>query len=123
METIENNKHYEGRIGIGNNSYVQFKRIKECGEEIGSTITMHHIDNETSVTSLVGTLQRGFWTFQNNPKSAEVWSILKDHSTSVHRIMKNLRMPIVTRKPFAMEWSCFKRRVKLQIIKIKRKTK
>jgi len=121
MEHItKQSKHHNGQLSIGNNKWLMVNRIDSFQGD-GEGIQLSVFDKELQSTTILGELFHGRWYTPSEANANTLWSLLKQYPHPIKRIIHNLKMPLNDLKPFILEWNCFKRRFRLQSIKIKRK--
>lgn len=124
MNTAEHSakydKYFTGHIAIGDNKWLILNRTNSCMGD-GESIEISLLDKELQSTTLLGELFHGRWHTPNNSNTNILWKLLKQYRSPIQRVMCNLKTPINDFKPFMLEWQCFKRRFRLQSIKVKRK--
>lgn len=115
------NRYMHDKIYLGDDTWLLFDRVRNYNTDGDSAVVIKYLDNLTQTQSVLGTLYHSKWIFPENGNSNLLWKYIKQHSVHTKRIIKNLNYPLQDFRPLLIEWQCFKRRFKIEAIKIKRK--
>jgi hypothetical protein len=114
-------RYMHDRIYLGDDTWLLFDRVRNYNTDDDNAVVIKYIDNLTQTQSILGTLYHNKWIFPENGNGNLLWKYIKQHSKHTKRILKNLKEPLEDFRPFLAEWQCFKRRFKIETVRIKRK--
>jgi hypothetical protein len=116
-------KYFTSQVSLGKDRWLVLNRIINYDGCYGDeAIELKVEDNILHTSTLLGVFSKGRWESPNGHAN-QLWMILKDHRSAVNRALNRLTTPTSDLRPFVFEWKCFKRRFKLQSIRVKRKIK
>lgn len=116
-------KFYTASIALDNDRWLMFERVVDYDIFDEDAVEIKLFDRSLQTTTLLGTWFDGRWSVPLESNGKILWELLKDHKTTVKKVMRNLRTPVGDFGNFTLEWNCVTRRFRLQSIKIKRKIK
>lgn len=124
-QELKTKKYMTGEILLDDNIWLVFKREQEYEGQDCDAITVWWSDKYTQTNSLLGTLYNNRW-IHPSPQNANLfwhYAKVKKHIRKMKTILDDLRQPLKEISYFTVEWKCFKRRFKLESIKLSRKIK
>lgn len=117
-------KYTTGEILLDDGTWLVFKREQQYSgyyDDNDDAITVRWFDNYNQTNTLLGTLYSNHWVHPNPQNAKMFWHYIKRHSRRVKGILVDLQQPLEQFPLFKAEWTCFKRKFKLESIKLNRK--
>jgi hypothetical protein len=113
-----NDKFFNGRVNVGEHEWLVFERKQFYCDSNYDAIIIKFVNTSDESNTILGVLHKCAWTSPNEKNANLLWNTIKRHPQKVMRIMTRLKTDYNDFSRYTVQWKCFRRRFKLEWIKL-----
>jgi len=111
-------KHFQDDISLGNNMWLVFQRQSYYMGTKQNAMTVTLLDAETETRTHLATYFAGSWISPSKLNLDLFWRYATQYRSRFKHIQNKMLCHVRETGMFEVEWHCFRRRFKLEVIKL-----